>query len=1404
MVAIVDKFTPRERLARSLNSATVAIDIPSMLHHLGHVKDDLLQDDPVLIAEFLPQLLQRLSDSSSPVRKFIVKVAGDIGVKQPEFLPEIVPALISVLKDKSPPVARQAIASGINLFRCTFEKIALQGLYSSEVDVSLESSWAWMLNFKDKIYSITSQPGSDGVKLLALKFVEAVILLYTPDPNGNLEPPSRQNLGGDLVEFNISWLRGGHPVLNIGDLSIEASKRLGLMLDQLRLPTVTSLSSLTIIVLLNSVSAVAKKRPAFYGRILPVLLGLHPTSHIVNGVHIYGTRHSLKCALLSCMESKHPGAAPWRDRLNSALRELEDGGSVNESLEQDYNANGSVEGKDSSLITPDEKHGIKAMDYVSADDMKGKKRLIADARPDLNSDDDTSGKRVKPSPSISEESSNELKRKCSVFLEEHSSSRPPPPSKVGGDSSAAQQLVATFATLVAQGEKATALLEILISSVSADLLAEVVMSNMCHLPPERPDANEEVSPVDSITLSSAFPEIASLIDAQQNVPDDFMELPREKEDQVMTMDGIQMVDDETIHGAESSEYTAAVPLSSDVLEGLKKGHVIASVDMQHEVEDIESDIPGLASSTHTNGQSEIVAASSLESTDVEATSNERDNSRTGKPPLEISPSLSNDRSEERSPKPFFIDGNIPFSSTAMSSGFSYHVALPKMLAPVVNLPEDQKDHLQKLAFAHVIEAYKDVKVAGGSKARSSLLSYMGLEFPLELEPWKLLQQHIVSDYANCEGHELALQLLYRLFGESEVESNFFSSRNAASAYEMLLLNVAEALRDSYPASDKSLSRLLVEVPYLPPSVLKLLECICSPDLVGKPEESQSGDRVTQGLSIVWNLIQLRPPMRDTCLKIALQCTVHPLDEVRMKAIRLVANKLYPLSCICQQIEDFAKETLLSVSNSVLSDKMEHENSKTKSLKISLLEKVSEENLVGDPGVKDIQSDAHQSSTMGSMSDSISEAQRCTSLYFALCTKKHSLFRHIFTLYESTSKAAKEAIHRHIPILVRTMGASPELLSIIADAPCGSLNLLVQVLQTLTDGTVPSPELIQTVRKLYDSKMMDIDILMPVLPFLQENEVLTMFPQLVNLPPEKFQSALLRILTGSSCQGDPPVTPAGILIAIHGIDPDRDGISLKKVTGACNICFELRQLFTQQVLAKVLNQLVEQIPLPLLFMRTVLQTIGAFPGLVEFIMDILSRLVHKQIWKYSKLWVGFLKCAQSTKPQSFPVLLQLPPAQLENALNRIPALKDPLVAHATQPPIRSSLPRSVLAVLGMITDYSQASSPAQSNPALSSQTQTVDIQLNPAHSNQTQTVDKQLNPAHLNQTQTVDAQLNPALSSQTQTVDKQLNPAHSSQTQTVDTQLNPAYSNQTQTVDAGTSEKEAEAHKESSVASEPEK
>ncbi|KAM1442108.1 hypothetical protein ACFX13_010023 [Malus domestica] len=1406
MVGMMMTANSHERLAGLMDSAIFAADIPSKLDRLRQSKQDLVrQQDPDLLSELLPRFFELQSDRFSPVRKFATEMLGEIGLMHVELLPDIVPSLIDVLSDETPAVARQAITSGSNLFRCVLEKVSIQGLHASELDSSLESAWACVLKLKDEIYSIAFRPGSGGVRLRALKFVESVILLYTPDPNGSPGPPA---LEGDLVEFNVSWLRGGHPLLNVGDLSIEASKSLGLLLDQLRFPTVKSLGNLVIVVLINSLSAIARKRPAFYGRILPVLLGFDPSSNVINGVHVSGPRHALKNAFLTCLKCTHQGAAPWRDRLVGALRKMQAGGLVELATQQECKINGSVEdGLDDSLVTKEEKPTITITNAVQSS--FGKKRLGALDGSDLAVDQDVSGKRAKSTSSFSGDSAKEVGRNVSASLDDVSSSGTTT-SRGDGDNGPVQQLVAMFGALVAQGEKAVGSLEILISSISADLLAEVVMANMCNLPPNLlgdegdeslmnmhivgGDSRVKYPPsfiADVLSLTSTFPPIAALLDAHQSVSSDIVKSEQEEEQVPDVVDsGVASTGMDYVFGDETAILPMRLPASSEMEHGCP------SLPSDHDMEYLESEIPGLDSACNSGSEPIIASSSTLmdvedasqeqvTSVKVENASQEQVTSMGQRTPLNLLPSLSTDKSEELSPRAAVADVSV-LSSTATSVGLSHHLVLPKMSAPVVILSDEEKDWLQQLAFTRIIEAYKQIAVAGGSQLRCSLLISLGVEFPLELDPWKLLQKHILADYTNNEGHELTLRVLYRLFGEAEEERDFFSSTTATSVYEMFLSTAVDTLRDSFPPSDKSLSRLLGEVPYLPDSVLKFLECMCSPGNCDKTEkETQGGDRVTQGLSIVWSLILLRPPLRDPCLKIALQSAVHHLEEVRMKAIRLVANKLYPLSFIAQRIEDFAIEKLLSLKSCDATEKIDAEGSKYELQKDSDSEKHSNEPPSVSGNSKDISSDNHQSFSSQNVSSlSIAEAQRCLSLYFALCTKKHSLFRQIFVVYGSASKAIKQAVQRQIPILVRTMGSSPNLLEIISDPPTGSENLLMQVLHTLTDGTVPSQELIFTVRKLYDSKLKDIEILIPILPFLPKDEVLLIFPQLMNLQLDKFQAALARIL-----QSGPLLAPAEILIAIHGIDPDRDGIPLKKVTDACNACFEQRQIFTQQVLAKVLNQLVEQIPLPLLFMRTVLQAIGAFPALVDFIMEILSRLVSKQIWKYPKLWVGFLKCTFLTKPQSFAVLLQLPPAQLENALKRTAALKGPLVAHASQPDIRSSLPRSILVVLGIVSD-----SPAQTSQSqAAAQTSHSQAAAQTSHSQATAQTSQSQAAAQTSQFQ-VEAQTSQS-QAEAQTSQSQAE-AQTSQSQT------EAQSSQSQAGEASNSEKEAvtEKPKESSSAS----
>ncbi|KAL9253833.1 Symplekin-like protein [Drosera capensis] len=1224
MVGIMAATTySRETMATMLNSVDGATAIPSKLEQLRKLKDALVPlSDTVLLSEFLSGILKLHADRFSPIRRVATEMIGELGSRYLEFLPEIVPTLMNVMEDDVPAVARQAISSGTALFCSTLAKVAVQGLHTNELDDELESAWAWMLKLKEKIYSIAFQPGSDGRRLIALKYVEAVILIYTPDPNGAAEPPLSEISEGNLVQFNISWIRRGHPLLKVGDLSIEASQSLGFLLDQLRYPVVKSQSTSMIIVVVNCLSAIAKKRPSFYGRILPVLLGLDPSNSAVKTAHVYGVQHALKNAFVSCLRCKHPSATPWRDRLLGALKDMNAGNLSEIAPEVVINTHGIVKEERNILkikmedVTSDEAS-------VPSDNSAGRKRSGGQEI----EEDDTPKKRGRIMP-VSSEGLAKQSITDPEDMQVASSAQQGPHE--GGDSEPVQQLVAVFGALVAQGEKAVGSLDILISNVSADLLAEVVMENMRNLPSIGPKS-EELE-----TLSS----------------DRLQGLEGYHADAVFHRDRLG---ESVVEGAE--EVLGSVVRDGSLL--VDRGNS-THVSEFEDVKNLDSIIPGL--SAPGDGLTDIVISPSLVSSHIETATQDHVGSFGRQPLSDQVPSSSTDKSEERSPKYTAGDINSGAFVEPTSFGSIQQLVLPKMSAPVIDLSEKQKDFVQSVAFMRIIEAYKHVAAAGGAQLQFSLLACLGVEFPLDLDPWTPVQDHILSDYLNHEGHELTLSVLYRLYREAEENRDFFSSTTATSVYDMFLLKVAEAVRDSFPASDKSLSRLLGEVPYLPKSTFELLQCLCSPtESVNDDKELHGGDRVTQGLTVVWNLIMLRPALRDGLLKIALQSAVHHMDEVRQKAIRLVANKLYPLSPLSQQIEEFAEEMLRNaVIDSKIVDAVDGGKSSGDVQKNSEVTEQSKEQPLTEVQSKD-NVDGAASDTSNS-SIHVSETWRCMSLYFALCTKKHSLLRQIFVIYNSSVESVKQVIHQHMPILLRTIGASSSLLEIVSDPPDGAHNLVMRVLHILIGGGTPPPILISTIKNLYESKGMDVEILFPILPFLSKEEVLLVFPRLVSLPAENFQVALGRLLEDSAGIG-PVLSPA-------------------EVTDACNACFEQRQIFTQQVIANVLNHLVEQIPLPLLFMRTVLQAIGAFPALVEFILDILFRLVNKQIWKYPKLWVGFLRCALFTQPNSFEVLLKLPAEQLGNALTKSPALKAPLIAYSEQPHVRSSLSRYTLIVLGL--------------------------------------------------------------------------------------------------------------------------
>ncbi|CAM6090118.1 unnamed protein product [Calypogeia fissa] len=1358
----------KERALALMSQAKLQSDSSVKTETLKQLMEILLNKEPALIHEFVPRLMELQTDPSSPVLKYLAEIIEAVGLKSWEQFAVMVPALLALLRDNTPAVARRAISTGTNLFRNTLEQVALQGIYTGQVDARLQDAWAWMTRFKEEVYPAAYHHGNDGVRLQAIKFVETTILLFTPDSNGSSRPPPQHQMAdalssGNPPGFNLAWIAGGHPVLDAAAMGQEASKNLGLLLNQLRPVESSTLPGPVAIVLVNSLAAVAKRRPSLYGRVLPVLLGLAPNCENIKGGQVASVVHTLKNAFLSLLKCTHPGAGPWRERLVGALRSMNAGDVAESTLRQMDRALRNAE-RERASRDPRAGKDEGVLPNLQIADASRKRPLMQENGNQPIESDGANGKRLRALQNTGavqsvQQDGNHHELAATAWNRD-----------IGH--SPAQQMISMIGALLAQGDRAAASVELLVANIAPDILADIVIANMTHLPATMPpmQVSEDDSGV-AAGIGGVFALGAGVPTAPPPTavpPPTVVPPPVVGPAVVVPAVVVPPIVVPTLIIPPATDSSTPSQTSADARRDPRRdprrldprrvspgpgGSLASPKDMDSNMVSVPLLVSEpvvhpldvkpeavLAPGSIRDRRASVQNVSSPRPLPVKVKSEPVDElpgppaprpvsplppAMVNMPPITVAPmppvpaAVKQEPSEGTTPPTSIApapsalrDTGTTLLSTAgsgsVTGGIPVNVPVPTI--PVVSLTDEQQMALGKAALVRILEGHKTITAAGGDNLRIALLARLVAQSCEDEGAVEVVRKHILADYQNHKGHELALHVLYQLYAEqASEEGNFDASSPISIAYGRLLTSLAQGLRDTLPPSDKALSRLLTEAPVLPNTALELLEGLCSPQPVAKEgKEAATGDRITQGLSAIWSLILVRPPVRDTCLTMALQCAVHEVDDIRAKAIRLVANKLYPLEYISQNIEDFALDKLRSVVEATQDGRSDGTPPDMMDIDDGDLSQAAIQKESGDQGKEMNGGDqregqdhdegkaedaaAQSLNRSNSATVSMTEAQRCMSLFFALCTKKHSLLRQLFNVYGSSSKAVKQAVHRHIPILFRTIGSSsPELLQIIADPPVGSENLLLQVLHSLTEGNSPSSELIGTVKKLYETKLQDPVFLIPVLSSLTKDEVLPIFPRLVELSPEKFQTALARILQGSAHTG-PALTPTEVLIALHGIDPQRDSVPLKKVMDACSACLQQRTVFTQQVLAKVLNQLVEQTPLPLLFMRTVIQAVGAFPTLVSFVMEILSRLVNKQIWKFPKLWIGFLKCANQTTPHSFHVLLQLPAVQLEDAFVKHPNLKAPLATHASQANIRSTVPRSSLVLLGLAAQDESTAAP----------------------------------------------------------------------------------------------------------------
>jgi symplekin len=292
-----------------------------------------------------------------------------------------------------------------------------------------------------------------------------------------------------------------------------------------------------------------------------------------------------------------------------------------------------------------------------------------------------------------------------------------------------------FAALAAQGDRAAGSLQILSSSIASDLLADVVMVNMQHMPVSRPEVDEQQHHLPSTSsedgLAVDFPLLVSLFKV---CCFSFSLLILDSLHFCLsfcTFQRASQVDQDEVPTAKDS---AVVPFIADDIKTFPANSLVpSSVNTPMEENNSTPIVPLDAETVEANvpstGATNLIdiresSEASHASTELQGTQ-EHAGSLISSPPIENSsagPSLAQS-SEAHSPNSSAVETNQ--SQLSSSNALNSQHVLPKLVVNNVDLSDEAKDLLQKEAFMRILSDKQEA--SSGSLARLPLLAHLGVE-----------------------------------------------------------------------------------------------------------------------------------------------------------------------------------------------------------------------------------------------------------------------------------------------------------------------------------------------------------------------------------------------------------------------------------------------------------------------------------------------------------------------------------------------------------------------------------------------------------------------------------------------------------------------------------------------------
>ena len=285
-------LSSRELIVELLNDASTSTDTSEKLDALRKVHELLVHKEPVLLDNFLDEMMGfSQKHHSQEVRKFVVGFIEEACKKDPEILPDVIVNLQIMMEDDDPKtvaVQKRVIQAMTHIY-----KVALTWLSKAKsVSDNMAATWTVIGHIKE-IINLMLEHSNDGVRTHTIKFMEMLVVTQTHTEEESIKRPNDFSL--DDVPLTLKVVRPRK-------LEEEAMQ----VFDELiKLHGSEHISSANLMTCMGSLANIAKFRPQFMPKVITALemlqANLPPT---LAKSQVSSVRKHLKNQLLALLKHK--------------------------------------------------------------------------------------------------------------------------------------------------------------------------------------------------------------------------------------------------------------------------------------------------------------------------------------------------------------------------------------------------------------------------------------------------------------------------------------------------------------------------------------------------------------------------------------------------------------------------------------------------------------------------------------------------------------------------------------------------------------------------------------------------------------------------------------------------------------------------------------------------------------------------------------------------------------------------------------------------------------------------------------------------------------------------------------------------------------------------------------------